>query len=249
MLLYHGEAGILATMSQIVLHTYGNSNKTIVMLPGWKYPVEKEPKFIETLSKKYTLVTVQLPGYWDNPDAFAFLDFSELAKIILAELKMQNIVPSAWIGFSMGCKLLMEIERDSPSTVPNIFVGCPQGKYETPPWAQVLLKSRWIISLLRRSSIIKRFVVATALKFLKNRDIDGVTLTGAFDSLVALLRSSVEVTSKSVHALYLYGNQDRYVPIAQKKSLPNIAIIHNAPHNCVRDHEEEVVRIIEKALT
>ncbi len=236
-------------MSQILFHSYGNAQKVIIMLPGWKYPPEMEPKFIKLLSEKYRLVTVQLPGYWDNPDASTFLDFSELAEMILHELNTQKIVPSAWVGFSMGCKLFMEIEHCKPNIVPSIFVGCPQGKYQVPSWGRVLLTSKRIVLLLRKNPMSKKYIVRMALKTLKNHDLDQVTVTGAFDSLLGLLRSTVRPTPKTLQSLYIYGNRDRYLSIAQEKCLPNLAIIPNADHNCVRDHEPEVVALIDKALT
>ncbi|MCB9800640.1 MAG: alpha/beta hydrolase [Pseudomonadales bacterium] len=241
-------------MSKIILKKYGSGNTVLVAFPGWTHPIENEKEFLNLLSKKYTVYSVCLPGYVKNKNSNKFNDFKNLVSDIdkeIKKIKSKNIV---YIGFSMGCRLIMELENKYPNKYKKIFVGTPVHNYRIPLWANLLLLNSNIINILRKSKSFKLFIVNKALKnilndnkavFNKNRN---VTLTGAFDSLIGLIKSDNTFIKYKKTTNFIYGNNDKYLYEAKKYNLKSLYIIENADHNCVRNHEEEVVRIIDRLV-
>lgn len=64
-------------MSKLQLKTYGSGKKALLCVPGWTHPIEKESLFLELLSKKFTVISVLLPGYGEKP-IFSFVGLTGL---------------------------------------------------------------------------------------------------------------------------------------------------------------------------
>ncbi len=234
-------------MSSLVsFKTYGSGQTTLVCFPGWLHPLEKEPLFLKLLSKEFTVISVLLPGYMGTADADSLSDFPALAQDIHSFLKKIHSKKIVLVGFSLGCRLIMELEKQFPSAHPKIFVGCPIGSYQIPFWAKPLLSKSKIVNVLRKSSVIKKKIVTMALRKLSTRKAifrdTSVSLTGAFDSLVALLLSKTDDSLFTQNALFIYGENDAYTQLAKVLSPKNIIFIKNAEHNCVRSNEKRVIK-------
>lgn len=243
---------ILPYMSNIALNKYGSGNTALIAFPGWIHPIENEKKFLDLLSKKYTVYSVCLPGYMKSPDANYFNDFSSLVDEIhtqLINIKEKKV----YIGFSMGCRLIMELEEKFPSNYKKIFIGSPVRGYSIPLWAKVALINTYLLSLLRKFQVFKLFVIHTALRTITqdNKAIfkeKNVTITGAFDSLLGLIRSQIYFERYVKSAKFVYGEHDTYLRDAGEFEISDLSIIKNSGHNCVRDTEREVVQIIHTAI-
>lgn len=236
-------------MSHVTLKKYGNGKDILVGFPGWNHPVEKEGKFLQLLTKKYTVYSVHLPGYVGNKDLNTFQDFTSIAYEIYEELKKIK-GELVLIGFSMGCRLIMELEREHPNNWKKIFVGSPVYNYDIPIWAKLLLLNSVFINFLRKFHSFKLFVVNKALKTItqdKQAFFQGnnVTLTGSFDSLVGLLKSETNFKKYTNSALFIYGENDDYLKEAKKLSVKSLKVIDTVGHNCVRNNENKVINLID----
>lgn len=239
-------------MSQVVLKKYGSGNIAIIAFPGWIHPIENENKFLMLLSKKYTVYSIHLPGYMGNHDSDSFHDFTHLVNTIHDELKKIK-EKQVFVGFSMGCRLIMELEKLYPDDLKKIFVGSPVNNYSIPFWAKILLLSFSHLSLLRKSRFFKIFVVNKALKTITNDEQavfnkENISLTGAFDSLVGLIKSQSCFEKFVDSTKFIYGESDGYLVEAKNFNIKNLSVIKNAGHNCVRDNENKVFDLIDSFI-
>ena len=240
-------------MSCIHFSYFGKGKQTIVLFPGWTHPVQKEPKFINELGKKFRIISVELPGYMNNADLSSYQDFLFLAKEFHKELKKTNINPLAFIGFSMGCKLITTYSSLYPSNIRCIFIGCPINSYQLPIWAKLLVKHKFLINLFRRNKKFIQFAVNIAFQNVSQDPKatfkeDRVTLLGAFDSLIGLITSDMKLNKYKNLTTFIYGKNDNYLQEAEKMNLSKLKIISGAGHNCVYDHEIEIVKLINQAI-
>ena len=240
-------------MSAIHFSYFGTAQRALILFPGWTHPAQKEPKFINELSKKFKIASLELPGYMRNQDLSNYQDFLFLAKELHTELKKTKIDFSAFIGFSLGSRLISTYLKLYPNNIECIFIGYPTEPYQLPIWARILVNNRLFIDILRRNKGFKQFVVNKALRTINQDETavfhpDRVTLTGAFDSLIGLITSAVNLDTNKKSATFIYGEQDEYLYEAQKKNLKHLKIIKRAVHNCVRGHEMEVVNLIIQAV-
>jgi len=239
-------------MSCINFSHFGKGKKTLVLFPGWISPAEKEPKFIRKLSEKYSILSVNLPGYSHNQDTNRYHNFDNLTKELHAELEKKNIRPIAFIGFSMGCRLIFSYNKMYPNMIKDIFIGSPLGSFELPNWASLIFRYEFLIQILRKNAVFSQFCVNMALQNISSDPRATfkpkyVSLIGAFDSLVGVINCVERINAKPF-SLYIYGEKDKYLKEAQNKNIQNITIVKGAEHNCVRGNEEELVRIIDEEV-
>ena len=236
-------------MSAIHFSYFGMAQRTLILFPGWTHPAQKEPKFINELSKKFKIASLELPGYMHNQDLSNYQDFLFLARELHTELKKTEINFSAFVGFSLGSRLISTYLKFYPNDIKCIFISYPTEPYQLPIWARLLVNNRLFIDILRRNKQFKQFVVNKALRTI-NQDKtavfhpDRVTLMGAFDSLIGLITSEVNLDTYKNLATFIYGEHDEYLFGAQKKNLNHLKIVKGAAHNCVRGHEMEIVNLI-----
>lgn len=237
-------------MSQIVLKKYGAGSTALIAFPGWIYPIENEDAFLTLLSEKYAVYSVCIPGYVGVKDASSIQSFTSLAKELHKQLKTISEKKIAFLGFSMGCRLLMTLEHLYPSKHKKILVGCPVKNYQTPTWASVLLKNSQVLHILRKSNAFKLFMVTKALVAIsQNKQASfygyNISLTGAFDSLIGLIQSTPYFEDHANSALFLYGEHDPYLEETKQHSPKHLRVITKAGHNCVKNNEEKIVSAID----
>ncbi len=240
-------------MKNINFKQYGVRGKILVFFPGWISPIEKEKLFLNILSKKYRVVSVHLSGYLNARELNSFKDFSSLAPKIHALLVSRHLDKGVFVGFSLGYRLIMELSKKYPNNNKKIFIGAPVKNFDIPFWAKLILKSNLVINFLRKSRFVKNHLVFLARKHIdKNVQYkfsdSFVTLTGAFDSLVGLLKTTSSIMPHQKKVLFIYGEKDSYLKQARSVGIRNITIIKNAGHNCIRGHEKETVQIFDKYL-
>jgi len=239
-------------MSIVSFSYFGQGKKTLILFPGWTHPAEKEPKFIKELSKKYSVLSVNLPGYSHNQDTKRYHNFHNLTKELHAELEKKNIRPVAFIGFSMGCRLIFSYNSIYPNNIRNIFIGSPIRSFDLPYWASFIFKYEFMIQILRNNSVFSQICVNMALRNISSNPRAKfkpkyVSLIGAFDSLVGVINCVERINTKPF-SLFIYGEKDKYLKDARNKNIQNIKIVDGADHNCVPGHEEELVKIIDEEM-
>lgn len=240
-------------MSVISLNEYGSGKTTLLVFPAWSHPVEKETLFLNILSKKFRVISIQLPGYFGNPDASKFNNFNFLAREITSELNKNKITNPILLGFSLGCRLIMEFNNVYPNNFQQIFVTCPIKAFKVPIWARPLITSEFILNILRKNHYFTRQMVEIALRKITNDPnsvliADKVTLLGAFDSLLALLNSKIDLNKELKRATFIYGDNDPFYLDAKIKNPKFLKVVSGASHNCVIKHEHEVAKMIEESL-
>lgn len=256
-------------MSKISLKKYGSGKNKIVCFPGWIHPMEKEPVFIKKLAKHFTVYTLQLPGYMDQPESRKLLSFEKLSREIhdlleeeevgLGGSRFEKSKPTksresntTFLGFSMGCRLIMSYLQQFEHRGQLVFIGLPTGDYNLPFWAKIILSSDFLIHFFRKNNALKSRVVDLATASISSDKTakfkpKHVSLTGAFDTLVALLKSGFHWQEFRDRACFIYGQRDKYLAQIKRTSPKTLHVLEGLPHNCVTEHEEEIVKII--ALT
>ncbi len=230
------------------LTTHGSGVKTFVLLAGWNHSFTNELPFVELLAKNHTVLVVSLPGYAGTPESPHFADFPTLAKDIHLQLVAMNLLDATLIGFSMGCHLIAELARIMP--INNlVLIGCPLNIAGVPWWTQVLFSNTSAINYLRKNKQFVSFAVLTALRSVSHDTSAqfsdrATTLTGAFDSLVGLLKSTASLQPFLSSALFIYGEHDQHLADAHQSGVKNLQVIAAAGHACIWGHEGELERLI-----
>lgn len=241
----------MATNS-IRVDTILSGKPPIVLTPGWAYPVTNEVKFVSLLSEHFDLHIVQLPGYAGTPDSNKPISFKQICEELHAYLTERDISPAGFVGSSMGCRIIETYLRLFPNDIPCVFVGSPIMPYRVPWWARILLSHEHIIRIIRTYPALKQHFANTAIRNVtggaqQTFSMPYVTLTGAFDSLLALIQATGKPLVPQTNMTFVYGSDDPYMQDAQKIGLkPHV--VKGAPHNCVHGYEEEVVSVILRAL-
>lgn len=235
----------------ITTKKYGKGRRSVLFFPGWTHPIENEKKLLKTLSNTYTIHSINPPGYNNNPDGNHPYTLADLADSIHIYIKKEKLNNATLIGFSMGCKIIMQYIKKYRHTGQLVFIGCPTKEYPVPAWGRLVLKNKTAIEIIRQNQLFKRAIVNKALSILNEKPTsftsNTVTTAGAFDSLIALLKDQNDWKVKAKKATFIYGSQDPYLT-EFKKHFSNAHSIKNAPHNCIIGNEREMSKVIAASL-
>lgn len=89
----------------IYYEKYGNSNNSIVILPGWGNTRNTFYNMIFSLQENYTIYILDYPGFGNSSIPKADLDIYDYTKIIIKFLEHNNIINPIIISHSFGGRI------------------------------------------------------------------------------------------------------------------------------------------------
>ena len=245
-------------MSRIYTETFGTGDP-LVLVHGWAMHSGVWRDFARSLSKRYRVICVDLPGHGRSASAPFILDqiIDELSDTLPEE-------PCCWLGWSMGAALVLEMARKYPQRVTSLVLlagsPCFVAEPEWPgiPKQQLEIFRKYLHKLPKKT--LSRFLElevqggADARSLLKKIKTmlaeyatpDKQTLLGGLDILrhVDFRQPLAEL---NVPLLVCLGEKDVLVPVAAGKSIQRllpgaeILIVEGAGHVLFLSHEQEVV--------
>ncbi|WP_138432374.1 alpha/beta fold hydrolase [Winogradskyella algicola] len=105
----------------------GNGNKTLLFLHGLSSNSDAWSKNIETLSKNYTCIALDLPGYGKSSKPkvdYTPTFFADVVYQFLQKLKLKNVV---LVGHSMGGQASIKIAVQYPEVIDKLILVAPAG--------------------------------------------------------------------------------------------------------------------------
>ncbi len=91
---------------------YGNSNKNILILPGWGDTRKTFDKMISYLKKEYTIYIIDYPGFGNSPIINKELTIYDYALIINSLIKENNLSNLSIIAHSFGGRVISILLSD-----------------------------------------------------------------------------------------------------------------------------------------
>ena len=88
---------------KIYFEKIGNSNKTILILPGWGNTRETFKYITSYFSKDYTIYIIDYPGFGNSPTINKELTIYDYAQIINKLIKISNICNFFMLFISFLC--------------------------------------------------------------------------------------------------------------------------------------------------
>lgn len=98
----------------------GNGDTTLLFVHGWCINKEYWQQQVEVFSKKYTVVTMDLPGFGQsgkNRTVWNFADYTEDVKQLIEELHLKNVI---LIGHSMSGDMILDFSNKYPDLIIGI---------------------------------------------------------------------------------------------------------------------------------
>ena len=86
-------------------YKYGNKNKTILILPGWGNTKDTFYNIINHFKDKYTIYTLDYPGFGKSPTPTKNLTIYNYAELIINFLKDKSILNPIIIAHSFGGRI------------------------------------------------------------------------------------------------------------------------------------------------
>jgi len=225
---------------KIEVNKFGSGDKTLILLAGWTHDFQYERRLIRQLSRKNTVYTISYPGYSgsdETPKAQSMRYLSEIIDTVAALLELKHFT---LVGFSMGCQVVLNyLKRHifqkailiSPITEPL--------DKSIPFYGKLIMHSNLLIKLTRRSRLLKFHLVQKAYWNIGNvtenvkRKIifreTHVTLTGAFDTLIANLTSFIDPLKYRRRVRFIFGEKEVLQKTLDKNGV-KYDVIKNSRH-------------------
>lgn len=237
----------------------------LVLLHGWGFDGGVWHSLLDTLSQRYTVYSVDLPGFGKSPLPETY-SLKAVSEMLLAIIPAKASV----MGWSLGGVFAYYLAIHHPERITKLITVASSARFVNDnewPGLQATVLSRFKNNLLHNYvKTMKEFLVLQCrgssmtvadLKHLKQLIMNNIpseeALLGAVDLLVTTdLRH--ELTKITCPNLHIFGGRDALVPVAVNQHiqayLPNacVATMDKAAHIPFLSHPNEFMRILEEIL-
>jgi len=105
-----------------IFYSKQGSGKTVVLLHGFLENASMWEPFLDTLTQKYTTITIDLPGH-GNSESFGYVHTMELmSEVVKAVLSEEKIESATFIGHSMGGYVSLAFAERHPKMCSEIVL-------------------------------------------------------------------------------------------------------------------------------
>lgn len=219
------------------------TTQSVLILHGWKVPVERYKSVRKLLEKKgFNVHLPSLPGFGNNKELTKPLTLNDYVEFIYKYLKKNNITKPTIIGHSFGGRVAIKLACAYPNTVKNLVLSGTPGLL---PVSNIKLKFFWLLAkignliftlpLLSNYSNFARKILyrlASASDYLRTKG----NMRETFKSVI---RQDLEDCIKKIRipVILIWGEIDKHVPLEIAKKMKKLfyssqlIIIKKADHN------------------
>ena len=241
----------------IYYEKYGNSNKTILILPGWGNTRNTFTEIINTLKEKYTIYIFDYPGFGNSPNITKDLTIYDYAEIIYSFINKENITNLSIISHSFGGR------------ISSILIG----KYNLNVNKLILIDVAGIkrinIKLIIKTYIYKFLKILTNILplekkyktrknlYLKYSSQDYLTLPkNMYKTFNNIIKENLYKYYKKIRVptLIIWGKDDKATPLKDAKTLHRIiknsklTIWNNTSHFSYLEKKKETINLIKNFI-
>lgn len=246
-------------MSQIVVEglltnyqILGESRETLLILPGWRRSIDEWIPVAKSLSEKYRVILLDLPGFNGSTsfpkEIFGVFEYADFVKKFLEKLKIQKCTI---LGHSMGGRLgiILAVEGD----IVNKLILVDSSGIE---------RKSLYVKIMHILKIIFLPILMLMPNFIKNKIRN---LIGSEDYKTAgeMQRTLVKVVNQNLESFLpkikiptfiIWGDQDKVLPVYQtkifKKEIKDskVRIVWGAGHDPHLQKSEQFLKILKEIL-
>jgi len=195
------------------------------------------------LSKRWTNLVPDLPGYGRSPKPPRVLGIRSLAKVLIGVLDALELDRVVLLGNSMGSPVSLEVAHQVPDRVAGVVLVSPAGGIHNQPFARAV--RQLAKDSLREQPSMARIALPDYMSFGAVATLRSFAELVEFPSLERMLRAPVPT-------LAVVGTRDPLMPhprrIREIASLapPNLtlAVIEGAAHAMNFSHAEELAHVV-----
>ena len=242
--------------NNVEFNIYGKSKNCLILLSGWTHDFQYDKSFINELEKKRKVITISYPGYsgsYESNKAQSMKFLSGLIDLIVLELKINKF---ELVGFSIGCQVVLEYLKNHPKQRAILISPVMHSLTENIPfYGKIILRSDFLVSFIRNFTLLKLSLVniayskiATVTEGKKRHSKfsdDKVSLNGAYDTLIATLKSFINPLLYKDRIRFVFGENEVDRKILDSKAI-KYNILKNAGHGSFDTHYKQIANFISK---
>jgi pimeloyl-ACP methyl ester carboxylesterase len=195
------------------------------------------------LSKRWTTLVPDLPGYGRSSRPRTALGIPELARVLIGVLDALEVEQAVLLGNSMGSPVSLEVAHQAPDRVAGVVLVSPAGGVHNQPFARAL--RQLAKDSLREQPSMARIAVPDYVNFGPVATMRSFAELVEFPSLERMLRTPVPT-------LAVVGTRDPLMPhprrIREVASLAppylTLAVIEGAAHAMNFSHAQELAHVV-----
>jgi pimeloyl-ACP methyl ester carboxylesterase len=195
------------------------------------------------LSKRWTTLVPDLPGYGRSSKPQSALGIPALARVLIGLLDELELEKAVLLGNSMGSPVSLEVAHQAPDRVAGVVLVSPAGGMHNQPFARAL--RQLAKDSLREQPSMARIAVPDYVNFGPVATMRSFAELVEFPSLERMLRAPVPT-------LAVIGTRDPLMPhprrVREIASLAppylTLAVIEGAAHAMNFSHAEELAHVV-----
>jgi len=240
---------------KIYYETYGNSDKTILILPGWGNTRNTFINIINLLKDKYKIYIIDYPSFGNSPIPNKVLTIYDYSDLILNFIKDKNIINPVIIAHSFGGRI-SSIIANKVKINKLILIDVAGIKHIN---IKLFIKTKIYKILKKLTNLLPKNIKLKAKDYLLSKfssndykDIPNI-MKKTFQNIIKEdLRKHYK--SISVETLIIWGDKDKDTPLKDAKYLKKIIkdssliIYKNANHFSYLNYPYLTSKILESYL-
>ena len=226
---------------------FGDKNKTIVILPGWKRSVNEWIPIARSLSTEFKVVLLDLPGFSQMvrpKESFGVFEYAEFVKRFLQKVEIEKVI---LVGHSFGGRLALILASET-SLVEKLILVDSAGIEKKGLSANVISKLVPIAKILPIS-------IQNRIKNLVG-SVDYKEAGEMRDIFVKIVNQDLSHLFKKIQipTFIIWGERDNVVPVAFAKKFKEkikgsrLRIVWGAGHEPHLQKPEQFQEILEDVL-
>lgn len=219
--------------------------KTLIILHGWGRSKADWEHALNQVADGYTVITIDLPGFGQEPLIDANWGIREYTKWTIAKIESLNVADVTLLGHSFGGRVASYIATQRPLWLKSLILYATPSIYR--PSSMIKAKNK-IAQLVRRLGL-KRSVSSN--QELAAADKQGL---GVIFRRVVSFDQTAELPRITVPTLLIWGDQDVAVPVRiateMQRLIPNseLQILDGLTHDAHRENPYLFYGLVKKFI-
>ncbi len=232
----------------VIYNKNKTANSTVLFLHGWGGSTTSFLGMQKALSKKYSTINLDFPGFGqseDPPANFRIYDYSKIVIKLLQQLKIKKVFI---VAHSFGGRVALVLSSTTNLVEKQVLVGAAGIKPKFSLKTYLKIKKYKTLKFL----VMKKILPKKCLKNSGSSDYKALN-KNMKQVFVNVVNKDLTYTLKNIKAptLLIWGKKDELTPMfmakIMQKNIKNsgLVVFKNAGHYCYLEEYVRVVRILE----